>query len=320
MPYAPLVHQHRRVVTPGRNAPAGTAAAAVSIGIPSPCRAGDRAPSVWNRDVEIPALQRAAGNRAVQSFLRRADVSPPAGSKAAPGKCLFCGRCGRGTCACGRSFLPLVGSQGAVASPASSSGAPGIVRSAEGAGSSASVSSGGAAFPSASDWYGDPLLEAIRFSASGSNSALLANGASGTSVVLVQQALRAWGVASLVPPGDLLPKGGADGDYGSETASAVKVVQSRAGVDPDGMLGPITLGFLDSHISGGGGASEIDISADDHLVGPAVPGGQPNPDCPDGGIVDCSALEESNRHVLVTTRIATARGFVRKAIGDLPAP
>jgi peptidoglycan hydrolase-like protein with peptidoglycan-binding domain len=166
----------------------------------------------------------------------------------------------------------------------------------------------------------DPLLEAIRFSATGSNSALLAPGATGASVVLVQQALRAWGFASLAPPRDLLPDAGADGDYGTETASAVKVVQTEVGVDPDGMLGPVTLGFLDSHIPGNGGASDVDISADDHLVGPAVPGGQPGGGCPNGGIVDCSALGNDSLPVLVATRISTAREFVRQAIEDLPAP
>lgn len=176
------------------------------------------------------------------------------------------------------------------------------------------------AFPPAGDWFGDPFLQAIRFSAVGSNSALLADGATGPSVSRLQQALRAWGFANLQPPRDLLPKSGADGVYGGETTSAVRQFQASAGVAADGMLGPVTLGALDTYLGEQGGQSDIEISADEHLVGPSATGGKPGKACPKGGFVPCSAMgADDSRLFLVTFRIRTARTFVHHAIQNLPS-
>ena len=50
----------------------------------------------------------------------------------------------------------------------------------------------------------------------------------------------------LLNRGYLLPKYGADGDFGAETEAAVKLFQKDWGLTPDGVIGPKTWAMLDS--------------------------------------------------------------------------
>ena len=69
---------------------------------------------------------------------------------------------------------------------------------------------------------------------------LLRAGSKGDAVKRVQQALLAEGYE--------LPKFGADGAFGKETASAVKEFQTRWRMNVDGIVGDQTLGLLDAHV------------------------------------------------------------------------
>src|SRR5262249_36703676 len=69
---------------------------------------------------------------------------------------------------------------------------------------------------------------------------LLRAGSKGDAVRRVQQALLGEGYE--------LPKFGADGVFGKETASAVKEFQTRWRMKVDGIVGDQTLGLLDAHV------------------------------------------------------------------------
>lgn len=69
---------------------------------------------------------------------------------------------------------------------------------------------------------------------------LLKSGSTGDAVRLVQEALLAEGYE--------LPKFGADGKFGSETAKAVREFQRRWRMAVDGIVGDKTLGLLDLHL------------------------------------------------------------------------
>ncbi|MGH2534951.1 MAG: peptidoglycan-binding protein [Thermomicrobiales bacterium] len=309
MSYALRVDQRGGTATAERQRAAATPA--TPRGVTLFRLAAARSPGLWSGPSDLLALQRTVGNRAVQRLVQRDNRPGPAGS-AAVGVCPVCGRAGQGVCDCGQPFRPASRSYDTEGAEAA--------RTDQGAESSSSANAS-PAFPPAGDWFGDPLLQAIRFSAVGSNSALLADGATGPSVTRLQQALRAWGFANLQPPRDLLPKSGADGVYGGETTSAVRQFQARAGVAADGMVGPATLGVLDTYLGGKGGRSDIELSADEHLVGPAGTGGKPGKACPNGGFVPCSAMgTDDSRFFLVTFRMRTARTFVHHAIQHLPSP
>lgn len=89
---------------------------------------------------------------------------------------------------------------------------------------------------------GDPVLEGVF-----DNERLLTVGSSGPAVIKVQQAL--------VDLGHVLPKFGVDGQFGSETKQAVKDFQAASGLSGkavDGIVGPITMGLLDTRAGGGG--------------------------------------------------------------------
>lgn len=49
--------------------------------------------------------------------------------------------------------------------------------------------------------------------------------------------------------GEKLPRYGADGSFGDEMEQAVKAFQSRAGLKPDGLVGPATISKLDSAVA-----------------------------------------------------------------------
>ncbi|HMB36995.1 MAG TPA: DUF4157 domain-containing protein [Methylomirabilota bacterium] len=80
---------------------------------------------------------------------------------------------------------------------------------------------------------GDPVLEACF-----DNEQLLRFGSQGPAVAKVQQAL--------VDAGFPLPKFGVDGIFRSETQSAVRKYQSAHSLNPDGIVGPLTMGSLDA--------------------------------------------------------------------------
>jgi peptidoglycan hydrolase-like protein with peptidoglycan-binding domain len=104
------------------------------------------------------------------------------------------------------------------------------------------------ALPPAPRWSNDPTLAEIRLEPPGRNKTLLsrARGSRGEPVGLVQQALLAWGCRT--KDRNLLPVFGADGIVGSETEAAIKKFQCELGLVTDGIVGPITLGSLDTFV------------------------------------------------------------------------
>ncbi|MBI3796020.1 MAG: DUF4157 domain-containing protein, partial [Deltaproteobacteria bacterium] len=80
---------------------------------------------------------------------------------------------------------------------------------------------------------GDPVLEACF-----DNERLLRFGSRGPAVEKIQQAL--------VDAGFPLPSFGVDGIFASETLAAVRDYQRAHGLDPDGLVGPLTMGSLDA--------------------------------------------------------------------------
>ena len=78
---------------------------------------------------------------------------------------------------------------------------------------------------------------------------LLRKGSKGRHVHLVQMALVDLGFP--MPISTMSPSFSPDGDYGDETAEAVRKFQrSAAGLEPDGIVGPLTLRELDRRIGG----------------------------------------------------------------------
>ncbi|WP_307847890.1 peptidoglycan-binding domain-containing protein [Metabacillus bambusae] len=67
----------------------------------------------------------------------------------------------------------------------------------------------------------------------------LRKGDNGTPVTNLQK--------KLIAAGFKLPKYGADGDYGYETVSAVKVFQKAVGITVDGIAGPVTFSKLETY-------------------------------------------------------------------------
>jgi peptidoglycan hydrolase-like protein with peptidoglycan-binding domain len=84
---------------------------------------------------------------------------------------------------------------------------------------------------------GNAVLEAVF-----DNERALRRGSSGAAVRLVQEAL----IALSYP----LPQFGADGDFGSETEATVRAFQRDTGLNPDGVVGFRTIGYLDSRDRG----------------------------------------------------------------------
>jgi len=91
----------------------------------------------------------------------------------------------------------------------------------------------------AARFAGDPVLEACF-----DNERLLRFGSSGPAVAKLQQAL--------VDAGFPLPVFGVDGIFKSETRRAVQDYQRAHGLVPDGIVGPITMGSLDTVFAAGG--------------------------------------------------------------------
>lgn len=84
-------------------------------------------------------------------------------------------------------------------------------------------------------FFGDAELKEVR-----NRRKLLRSGSSGDAVMRVQEALLAEGYE--------LPKFGADGKFGAETARAVREFQQRWRMSVDGIVGDQTLGLLDDHL------------------------------------------------------------------------
>jgi peptidoglycan hydrolase-like protein with peptidoglycan-binding domain len=84
---------------------------------------------------------------------------------------------------------------------------------------------------------GDPVLEACF-----DNERLVRFGDRGPAVENIQQAL--------IDAGFPLPEFGVDGIFLSETRGAVQAYQRANGLDPDGIIGPITMGSLDALFPG----------------------------------------------------------------------
>lgn len=80
------------------------------------------------------------------------------------------------------------------------------------------------------------------FDAVFSGSEMLRTGDGGSAVRKLQRAL--------LDDGYSLPRFGADGDFGSETETAVKGFQRDAGLEDDGLVGEDTIRSLDERISG----------------------------------------------------------------------
>jgi hypothetical protein len=90
----------------------------------------------------------------------------------------------------------------------------------------------------AARFAGDPVLEACF-----DDERYLQSGSQGPAVSKLQQAL--------VDAGFPLPSHGVDGIFMSETQTALKNYQRSRGLDPDGVVGPLTMGALDSQFAGG---------------------------------------------------------------------
>ena len=86
---------------------------------------------------------------------------------------------------------------------------------------------------------GDPVLEACF-----DNEALLQFGSQGPAVGKIQQAL--------IDAGFPLPQFGVDNNFGGETQGAVRNYQRAHGLDPDGIVGPLTMGSLDAQFAAPG--------------------------------------------------------------------
>jgi peptidoglycan hydrolase-like protein with peptidoglycan-binding domain len=103
--------------------------------------------------------------------------------------------------------------------------------------------------PPLDQWSADSTLNAIRSEAIGDNSTLVSRGRKGETVRLIQQALIASGCD--LEKRNLLPKFGADGDFGAETERATRSFQGAVGIAQDGIVGPVTLSRLDSFVAYG---------------------------------------------------------------------
>ncbi|MEE8524567.1 MAG: DUF4157 domain-containing protein, partial [Thermoanaerobaculia bacterium] len=127
------------------------------------------------------------------------------------------------------------------------------------------------AMPAPAEWYADPLLAKIRVDPPGANNFLIAFGAVGRAVELIQEALAAWGCDQNL--GHLLPQFRADGIFGSETRDAVETFQGQRGIDADAIVGPITMGELDTVVGSPITEAAIDEIAvpDEVTVGAQVP-------------------------------------------------
>lgn len=110
---------------------------------------------------------------------------------------------------------------------------------------------------------GDTVLEGCF-----DNEQLLRLGANGPAVKKLQQAL--------IDAGFGLSKFGVDGKFGSETQAALRQYQSARGLNPDGLVGPKTMGVLDSEF----GANPPGPSPVPPSPTPVPPGPRPTPPTP----------------------------------------
>jgi len=115
--------------------------------------------------------------------------------------------------------------------------------------------------PGSGEWFGDRLLAQVRAERGGASGTLLsqARRSAGEAVRLVQQALLFWGYE--LPRLDVLPRFGADGDFGTETSRAVELFQTRSGVAVDGIVGPLTFAKDQRNITFGNATFNETLSA-----------------------------------------------------------
>src|SRR5215831_6897194 len=133
---------------------------------------------------------------------------------------------------------------------------------------------------------GDPVLEACF-----DNEQLLRFGSQGPAVAKIQQAL--------IDAGFPLPKFGVDGIFRSETQSAVRKYQSAHSLNPDGIVGPLTMGSLDALFATPG-------------PGPTPPGPGPTP--PGPGPTPPAPVETITSQTVATTPGARTR--TRIGVGE----
>ena len=122
----------------------------------------------------------------------------------------------------------------------------------------------------AARFAGDVVLEACF-----DDERLLAFGSRGPAVEKIQQAL--------IDAGHPLPRFGVDGDFGSETRTAVQEFQREPGrgLDDDGVVGPLTMAALDAHFAPAGPpAPTPPAPAPPAPPAPAPPGPAPAPPAP----------------------------------------
>lgn len=169
--------------------------------------------------------------------------------------------------------------------------------------------------PPLETWFGNAVLNRIRREPPAGNQTLLskARGSSGPAVQLVQQALISWGCKRLGL--NLLPRFGADGDFGAETERAVKRFQQGV-LATDGIVGPLTLGALDAEV----GACPVNSDAQ----APSLPGDAALVDLPGAGPLAAEPSEKgletceakANAPLVVATKIACDDRVFKLAKGD----
>jgi peptidoglycan hydrolase-like protein with peptidoglycan-binding domain len=127
----------------------------------------------------------------------------------------------------------------------------------------------------AARFAGDPVLEACF-----DGERLLRFGSRGAAVEKLQQAL--------IDAGFPLPVFGVDGIFESETQSAVRDFQRAHGLDPDGLVGPLTMGSLDALFAAPGPAPT-----------PPGPGPGPGPGPTPGAGVSLRSIHFTSDHSLM---------------------
>ena len=167
--------------------------------------------------------------------------------------------------------------------------------------------------PDMGKWYSNATLVAIRAEQPGENKTLLSRGraSSGEAVALVQQAVLSWGCK--VKGLNLLPKFGADADFGSETDNAVRKYQvGVGGLNEDGVVGPLTLKTLDTYL---GGAAPVPgptppgqtPAPPGSSPGPAPPGAAPSVKTQDCDPADIALIQRAHNRAIEILNKAIAR-------------
>ena len=123
---------------------------------------------------------------------------------------------------------------------------------------------------------------------------ILKRGARGSAVTAVQKALKELGYS--------LPRYGADGDYGSETESAVRAFQRDAGITVDGEYGPNTKKAMEKAAGGKSfrRVTDYQIASVVHKDGSCHATYSLNEKCPDGYRIRLRAVQYGDKPVKVS--------------------